>query len=183
MAYLYITSVKKGYQQAESYQEELLEATAQLRILQHYPPGNRPYDPSAEPLKETLVRSFSEEIKYIQQMQELDSHAPTIHALDIPRLFFTVSITLEQLMFLFRLFIETGIMIIKRKADLYDFIHLHIGTEERTTFSRGSLRNAFASRKQATAKKVKEVLMEMVRLINQKYLASVGIAGIAGLLF
>ncbi len=181
--YLYITRVKREYEQAESYQEELLEAAGQLRILQQYPPGNRPYDPSAEPLKETLVRSFSEEIKYIQQMQDLDLHGPANQVAVIPRIFFTVSITLEQLLFLFRLLIETGIVIIKRKSDLYDFIHLHIGTEERKTFSRGSLRNAFASRRQATAKKVKDILMEMVRLINQKYLAPAGIAGIAGLLF
>ncbi len=116
-------------------------------------------------------------------MQELDLHTPAAQAIALPRIFFTVSITLEQLLFLFRLLIETGIVIIKRKADLYDFIHLHIGTEERKTFSRGSLRNAFASRRQATAKKVKDILTEMTRLINQKYLAPAGIAGIAGLLF
>lgn len=181
--YLYITKVKREYEQAESYQEEILEAAAHLRILQQYPPANRPYNPSAEPLKEILVRSFSEEIKYIQQMQDLDLHGPANQGPVVPRIFFTVSITLEQLLFLFRLLIETGIVIIKRKSDLYDFIHLHIGTEERKTFSRGSLRNAFGSRKQATAKKVKEILMEMMRLINQKYLAPAGIAGLAGLLF
>lgn len=182
-AYLYIMRVKKEYQQAESYREELLEVATQLRILQQYPSSSRSFNPEAEPLKESLIKSFSEEIKYTQQLHELDLHEQSGHgSRPEPKVFFTVSITLEQLLFLFRLLIETGIIIIRRKSDLYDFVHLHIGTEERKAFSRGSLRNAFSSRRQATAKKIKDVLMEMVRLINQKYLVPAGTIVTTGLL-
>lgn len=182
--YLYISMLRKTYKEAESYRQELLEVANQLRILQQYPAVSRALDPQTEPLKEILIKSLSEEIKYTQQLHDLDINEQSGNAPGlVPKLFFTVSITLEELLFVFRLFIETGIFIIKSKSDLYDFVHLHIGTRERKAFSRGSLRNAFSSRRQATAKKVKDILMEMVRLINQKYLLSAGILVIATFIY
>ena len=78
---------------------------------------------------------------------------------------------MEQFLFIFRLLIDKGIVLVKRKADLYEFIHTHVGTAKKDNLSIGNMQNNYAENNRIIAIKVKVLLQSLVKLIDEKYLS------------
>ncbi|GAA4786171.1 hypothetical protein GCM10023231_12620 [Olivibacter ginsenosidimutans] len=85
-------------------------------------------------------------------------------------LYFRVSITAMQLLFLIHVMHEANIIETPKKGNLFRFISRHIGTLQQEELSYESLRKKFHATDRNTILKVRRLLMDLVNLINNRHL-------------
>ena len=67
--------------------------------------------------------------------------------------------------------IDKGVVQVRRKADLYEFIHSHVGTAKKDNLSIGNMQNTYAENNRVTALKVRVLLHSLIKQIDEKYLS------------
>ncbi|MCL4640491.1 MAG: hypothetical protein M5Z89_15955 [Olivibacter sp.] len=85
-------------------------------------------------------------------------------------LYFRVSITAMQLLFLLHIMHEAKIIETPKKGNFFLFISKHIGTAQQDKLSFESLRKKYHTIDRKTVMKVRRLLMDLVNLINTKHL-------------
>jgi len=105
---------------------------------------------------------------YKQLWEELDELLAVRQNTD--DLYFRVSITAMQLLFLIHLMHEANIIETPKKGNLFRFISRHIGTLQHEELSYESLRKKFHIADKNTVLKVRRLLLDLVNLINSRHL-------------
>lgn len=128
------------------------------------------YDNTLDSIKLQLNDYINQQIRYIKKKEKL--HRPQYSG-KFGRImhpfYFRVSLTVAQLVFLFRLFVESGVIITKNSKDLNEFIVNHIGTLRKDGISPGSIRSKYTPPDKSTVDRVSTVLISMLNLLNAKY--------------
>ena len=108
---------------------------------------NLQFNPTLQPLKVSVLEGIMAELQYLSEREKL--HQDTFKVKEggiMPRFFFDVTVTLAELMFLFRLMLETGFMNTKFRSHLYEFINSFIRTQRAENLSRKSMRNHLSNK-------------------------------------
>jgi len=169
----YISKIQKSYDDVDSYEDELKEAIlAAKEMRQEQVRPDWAFDIQAPNLKQVLSKAIDEEIYCLKKLQK--NYNKRVYqpqaAAGLSRFYFKVSITIDQLIFFFRLMIETGTLIAKKKDDVYEFISRHIGTNNKDDLSKGNMRNKYSKPHPKTVLRVKSLLLDMLRILNERYL-------------
>ncbi|WP_130857927.1 hypothetical protein [Olivibacter jilunii] len=85
------------------------------------------------------------------------------------RYHFKVAFTVPQLLFFFRVLMETEMLFVQTKKKLFHFINDFIGTDKAGIISLRSLHSKNTLPSQKTINKVRECLLEIIDYINSKY--------------
>jgi len=170
----YISRLQLDYNAVDNYREEYIKITVEIRKLrQLIVRRGYSYDSDAVELREVLCHTLENELvcikKLINMNKKIFEGSGTKYFLQ--QFYFKISISMEQFLFIFRLLIEKGIVIVKRKADLYEFIHSHVGTVKKSNLSIGNMQNTYAENNRVTAIKVKGLLQSLINQIDEKYLS------------
>ncbi|WP_454801379.1 hypothetical protein [Mucilaginibacter phyllosphaerae] len=100
------------------------------------------YDPNAPSLKDSVIESISAEIAYIQQKENIyQQNFRSVNPESSSKFYFTVGLTLAELMFFFRVALDVKFVMTKFNAYLYEFVSNHIKTEHAENLSKQSMRN------------------------------------------
>ncbi|MFC0318688.1 MULTISPECIES: hypothetical protein [Olivibacter] len=128
------------------------------------------YDDSMKDIRTQLMEYVIEQIRYVKKKEKL--HRSTIFGKlgrAVYPYYFHVSLTVSQLIFLFRLFTETGVVIVRHRKDLNEFLVNHVGTTRKDNISIGSIRSKYTRPDKDVVNKVSAVLISMLNLLNAKY--------------
>jgi hypothetical protein len=169
-----IKKIQRNYDEVESYREEFIKITIQLRTLnQLIVKPSYGYNQDAEALREALCSIMKNEILCIKKLININLKTLTASGAKffLQQFYFKISISMEQFLFIFRLMIDKGIVIVKRKADLFEFIHSHVGTANKDNLSIGNMQNTYAENNRKTAIRVKALLQSLITQIDEKYLS------------
>ncbi len=154
----------EGQQQDLLY---LLKVFKQVRIE-----GKYVYDPQVQSLKTSVIESITAELSYLEEKEKiyLQSFKPPGDATP-SKFYFKVMVTLAELMFLFRIFIEVGFINTKFKSYLYEFVSNHIQTERSEKPSLKSQRNHFNNKPfpDRIVKSIRDWLSKMISHIDLYY--------------
>jgi hypothetical protein len=102
------------------------------------------YDPNAPSLKISVLESVTAEVAYVEQKEKIFLQTfKTVSPENSTNFYFKVAITLQELMFFFRVALEVTFIATKFKSYLYEFINNHIQTENAENLSKQSMRNHF----------------------------------------
>ena len=85
-------------------------------------------------------------------------------------LYFRISITAVQLLFLLQIMHEAKVIEAPKKGNLFAFISKHVGTFNQETLSYESLRKKYHAVDRNTIVKVRRLLLDLLNLINTKHL-------------
>jgi len=170
----YISRLQLDYNEVDNYREEYIKITVEIRKLrQLIVRKGYSYDADAVELREVFCHTLENELvcikKLINMNKKIFEGSRTKYFLQ--QFYFKISISMEQFLFIFRLLIDKGIVIVKRKADLYEFIHAHVGTAKKDNLSIGNMQNTYAENNRVTAIKVKALLQTLIKQIDEKYLS------------
>ncbi|MFC3362426.1 hypothetical protein ACFOG5_04460 [Pedobacter fastidiosus] len=170
----YISRLQLDYNEVDNYREEYIKITVEIRKLRQLIIRRRySYDSDAVELREVLCHTLENELvcikKLINMNKKIFEGSGTKYFLQ--QFYFKISISMEQFLFIFRLLIDKGIVLVKRKADLYEFIHAHVGTAKKENLSIGNMQNTYAENNRVTAIKVKALLQSLIKQIDEKYLS------------
>ena len=170
----YISRLQLDYNAVDNYREEYIKITVEIRKLrQLIIRRGYSYDADAVELREVLCHTLENELvcikKLINMNKKIFEGSGTKYFLQ--QFYFKISISMEQFLFIFRLLIDKGIVLVKRKADLYEFIHAHVGTAKKNNLSIGNMQNTYAENNRVTAIKVKALLQSLIKQIDEKYLS------------
>ena len=137
-----ITSGDYSFLEQEERLLYLLKVFKQVRVE-----TKELYDPNVQSLKDSVLDSLTAEIKYIEDKEKLVKQAfkSEAGAGKGSRFYFTVMVTLAELMFFFRILLEVGFMQTKFNSYLYEFIGNHIRTQRADNISKKSMRNHFSN--------------------------------------
>lgn len=174
MVQLLIAGVQLDYDRLESYREEFIRLTIRLRTFsQLVTRPNFGYDLRIQGLKQILCHAVEREITCVKKLLNINLKGlrGSGTKLLLQQFYFRISISMEQFLFIFRLMIDKGIVVVKRKADLYEFIHSHVGTAKKDSLSIGNMQNTYAENNRTTAIRVRALLQSLVALIDEKYLS------------
>ncbi|KQB99881.1 hypothetical protein [Pedobacter sp. Hv1] len=169
-----IKKIQRNYDEVESYREEFIKITVQIRTLnQLIVKPNYGYNQNAETLSEALCNIMKNEIICIKKLLNINLKTLTANGAKffLQQFYFKISISMEQFLFIFRLMIDKGIVQVKRKADLFEFIHSHVGTANKDNLSIGNMQNTYAENNRKTAIRVKVLLQSLIAQIDEKYLS------------
>lgn len=115
----------------KSFRQVMIEASTQ-------------YDQNAPSLKVSVLESINAEINYVEQKEKIFLQTfKTVNPENATNFYFKVAITLQELMFFFRVALEVKFIATKFKSYLYEFINNHIQTENAENLSKQSMRNHF----------------------------------------
>jgi hypothetical protein len=170
----YVSKMQRDYDEIENYREEYIKITVELRTLRQFiVRSDFSYDVTVIPLKDALADILENELLCIKKLVNMNKKvfegSGTKYFMQ--QFYFKISVSMEQFLFIFRLLIEQSIVIVKRKADLYEFIHTHVGTVKKNNLSIGNMQNTYAENNRITAIKVKAILQSLIKLIDEKYLS------------
>lgn len=170
----YINSMQRDYDKIESYREEYFSITVELRTLkQLIIKRDIGYDPNTNNFRDSLCHVLEDELICIKKLMNLNKKLFEGNGAKflLQKFYFRITISMEQFLFIFRLMIDKGIVQVKRKADLYEFIHSHVGTAKKDNLSIGNMQNTYAENNRVTAIKVRALLQTMINHIDEKYLS------------
>lgn len=170
----YISILQLDYDAVDNYREEYIKINVEIRRLrQLIIRRGCSYDADSIELREVLCHTLENELlcikKLINMNKKIFEGSGTKYFLH--QFYFKISISMEQFLFIFRLLIDKGIVLVKRKADLYEFIHAHVGTVKKDNLSIGNMQNTYAENNRVTAIKVKALLQSLIKQIDEKYLS------------
>ncbi len=166
--------IQRNYNLVDDYREEFIRITIQLRTLrQFYVRSAYGFDTDSSPLTEVLEGILENELLCIKKLLNINKKALTRNGAKffLRQFYFRISIPIELFLFIFRLMIEKGIILVKRKADLYEFIHSHVGTVKRDNLSIGNMQNSYSENNRRTAIKARALLQTLIAHINEKYIS------------
>jgi hypothetical protein len=162
-----ITISEASFQEQQEQLLYLLKVFRQVR--QEAVPS---YDPKVQPLKVSVIESLEAEIAYLEQKEKLYLQNFKSTNPDSPsKFYFTVAVTLAELMFFFRVMLEVKMIFTKFNSYLYEFISNHIRTERAENISKKSMRNHFNNKPfpDRVVQNVKGWLEKMIHHINLYY--------------
>lgn len=124
------------------------------------------YNRSAHPLKEQLAEWMAEEIYYLEKMHKLNERnaAGTALADDFK---LKTEMSVSQLAYLLRVFIETKIINNKNVSDLIRFFSRFFQTKRIESISYESFRVRYYNTEEGTKRSVRNILLLMVDHINK----------------
>ena len=169
-----IKKIQRNYDEIDNYREEYIKRTIHLRTLSQFiVMPNYGYNQNIESLREALYNIMRNEIICIKKLININLKTLTANGAKffLQQFYFKISISMEQFLFIFRLMIDKGIVIVKRKADLFEFIHSHVGTANKDNLSIGNMQNTYAENNRKTAIRVKVLLQSLIARIDEKYLS------------
>lgn len=162
-----ITLSEASFQEQQQDLLYLLKVFKQVRVE-----GKHLYDPEVQSLKSSVIESITAELNYLKERENIylqnfrsaESGAPS-------KFYFKVMVTLAELMFLFRIFIEVEFISTKFKSYLYEFVSSHIQTERSEKPSLKSQRNHFNNKPfpDRTVRSVRDWLSKMISHIDHHY--------------
>jgi hypothetical protein len=162
-----ITLSENSFQEQQQDLLYLLKVFKQVRIE-----GKHLYDPQVQSLKSSVIESITAELNYLEEKEKIylqnfraaDNGAPS-------KFYFKVMVTLAELMFLFRIFIEVEFISTKFKSYLYEFVSSHIQTERSEKPSLKSQRNHFNNKPfpDRVVRSVRDWLSKMITHIDLYY--------------
>lgn len=162
-----ITLSEAAFQEQQEQLLYLLKVFRQVRI-------DTPelYDPLVQSLKTSFVESLEAELNYLEQKEKLylqnfkstNPEAPS-------KFYFSVAVTLAELMFFFRIMLEVKLIFTKFNAYLYEFVSNHIKTARAENISKKSMRNLINNKPfpDRVVKNVKQWLQKMIEHIDLYY--------------
>ena len=166
----YIERITLSEASFQEQQEQLLYLLKVFRqVRQEAVPS---YDPKVQPLKVSVIESLEAEFAYLEQKEKLYLQNFKNTNPDSPsKFYFTVVVTLAELMFLFRVMLEVKLIVTKFNSYLYEFISNHIRTERAENISKKSMRNHFNNKPfpDRVVQNVKGWLEKMIHHINLYY--------------
>ncbi|WPU96497.1 hypothetical protein SNE25_13300 [Mucilaginibacter sabulilitoris] len=166
----YIERITMGEASFQEQQEQLLYLLKVFRqVRQEAVPS---FDPKVQPLKLSVIESLEAEIAYLEQKEKLYLQNFKSTNPDSPsKFYFTVAVTLAELMFFFRVMLEVKMIFTKFNSYLYEFISNHIRTERAENISKKSMRNHFNNKPfpDRVVQNVKGWLEKMIHHINLYY--------------
>lgn len=166
----YIERITLSEASFQEQQEQLLYLLKVFRqVRQEAVPS---YDPKVQPLKISVIESLEAEIAYLEQKEKLYLQNFKSTNPDSPsKFYFTVAVTLAELMFFFRVMLEVKMIFTKFNSYLYEFISNHIRTERAENISKKSMRNHFNNKPfpDRVVHNVKGWLEKMIHHINLYY--------------
>lgn len=123
-------------------QQELLYLIKVVRqVRTEVPVGFSSESPS---LKSSVIECLDAELSYITEKEKVYLQSfKTYNAENSTKFYFRAALTLAELMFFFRVALETGMMSTKFNSYLYEFISKHIQTQRAENISKKSMRNHF----------------------------------------
>jgi hypothetical protein len=131
-----VTQAEKAFQDQQQDLLYLLKVLRQVLVDSKYV-----YDAQVQPLKDSLVDCLTAELEYVEQREKvfINNYKSTN---DSPsRFYFEVAVTLAELMFLVKVWLETNFIQTKFKSYVYEFISNHIRTKRAENLSKKSMRN------------------------------------------
>ncbi|RZM06824.1 MAG: hypothetical protein EOO88_52760 [Pedobacter sp.] len=169
----YIGKFQRDYDKVESYREEYIKLTVLLRSLnQSVVRPNFGFDLGVEGFQGVLVNVLEKEISCVKKLLNMNLKALGNSGAKflLHQFYFRISVSMEQFLFLFRLLIDKEVVLVKRKADLYEFIHSHVGTLRKDNLSVGNMQNTYGENNRMTAIRVRALLQSLITHIDEKYL-------------
>ncbi|WP_345954645.1 hypothetical protein [Mucilaginibacter sp. PAMB04168] len=155
--------------EVEFYQEELVRVAEKLRDLRSIPINiHYGYEQGTESLGYILAKALEEEAATLKKKLRIQSritYKKWENMLFTP-FFLHAAATMEQVIYFFRVLIEIGFFVHRKKVVYFDYVAKHVETDGQQGFSPGSVKNKYNNPKHATAEKVKEVFLNAVRWIN-----------------
>jgi hypothetical protein len=127
------------------------------------------FDTQASSVKTVLVIDLKSQIKELKKGLQKEQKELHFNREESALPYFYVNFTALQLLFFFKLMIETKILLMKNRTGLFNFISHHIGTQRKSKLSTGSMQRKFGVIDSAGVRKVKSSLIDMIQLINKKY--------------
>jgi hypothetical protein len=172
--YAYFTRYFEHMLSAElSHQEQQEELFYLLKIFRQVRiEVSSPYDPGVQSLKTSISDCLLAEIDFLAQKEKvLLQNFQSTSSGKPSRFYFDVVFTLAELMFFFRIMIETGTMWTKFNSHLYEFISAHIRTQRAENLSKKSMRNHFSNKPfpDRIIQKVRDGLVKMIAHIDLYY--------------
>lgn len=150
----------EGLQQSFTGFRDHLDAREQLIDLWD---ENKAYTPLTKQLfgqeQYVFYKRLSDELASLLQTDERQED-----------LYFRISITAVQLLFLLQIMHEAKVMETPKKGNLFTFISKHIGTFNQEKLSYESLRKKYRAVDRQTIVKVRRLLLDLINLINTKHL-------------
>jgi hypothetical protein len=135
----YISRITLADKPFQDQQQDLLYLLKVLRQVLVDP--KHTYDANVQPLKQSLIDCLTAELEYVEQREKVfvDHYKSTV---DSPsRFYFDVAVTLAELMFLIKIWMEVKFIQTKFKSYVYEFISNHIRTKRAENLSKKSMRN------------------------------------------
>ena len=166
----YVERITLGEAIFQEQQQELLyliKVFRQVRIDAEFM-----YDSKVQSLKSSVVESLEAELAYLEQKEKLLIQSLKATEPNGPsKFYFTVAITLAELMFFFRIMLEVKVIFTKFNSYLYEFVSNHIKTQRAENLSKQSQRNHLSNKlfPDRTVKNVKGWLEKMINHINLYY--------------
>lgn len=166
----YVERITLGETTFQEQQQELLyliKVFRQVRIDAEFM-----YDSKIQSLKSSVVESLEAELAYLEQKEKLLIQSLKATEPNGPsKFYFTVAITLAELMFFFRIMLEVKVIFTKFNSYLYEFVSNHIRTQRAENLSKQSQRNHLSNKlfPDRTVKNVKGWLEKMINHINLYY--------------
>ncbi|QEC78853.1 hypothetical protein [Mucilaginibacter ginsenosidivorax] len=162
-----ITLSEASFEEQQQDLLYLLKVFKQVRIEEKYV-----YDPQVQSLKTSVIESISAELNYLEEKEKIYLQSFKPADTEIPsKFYFKVMVTLAELMFLFRIFIEVGFINTKFKSYLYEFVSNHIQTDRSEKPSLKSQRNHFNNKPfpDRTVQSIRNWLSKMIQHIDLYY--------------
>jgi hypothetical protein len=137
-----ITLIDLSFQEQQEQLLYLVKVFRQVRVE-----SEQRYDPRVQSLKTSVLDSLSAELTYLEEKHKLlMQNFKSTTAGSPSRFYFTVLITLAELMFFFRIMLEVGVIQTKFNSYLYEFVANHIRTQRAENISKKSMRNHFSNK-------------------------------------
>lgn len=129
------------------------------------------FDHSGVPVKQQIISLLQAELHHATTMNGLRSKPHQEDKVEpISAMNFKVNLTLEQILFFFRVFIKIKIFVPPSLVKLYAVIEGYISTRDKVRLSSGgSIKNKYNAVTPTTIRKVKEVLHTALEYINKNY--------------
>jgi hypothetical protein len=123
----------------------------------------------APSLQSQLTGYLAEEIDHLQRVQQLSLY-PATNNEDSAMLAFKIimDVSVSQLAYLLRVFVETNVIKNKKVTDLFRFLSRFVITKRTEHISYDSLRGKYYNVETGTRSSVRIILTEMIRHIDQQ---------------
>ncbi|RZJ92790.1 MAG: hypothetical protein EOO20_00295 [Chryseobacterium sp.] len=169
-----MSRMQRDYDNIENYREEFIKITIQLKTLKQLTvEPDHGYNQNAAPLQDVLCNILENELLCLKKLMNMNRKTLAGNGAKffLKQFYFKVTVSIELFLFIFRLMIEKGIILVNRKADLFEFLHSHVGTINKDNLSIGNMQNTFSENNRKTAIRAKALLQSLITHIDEKYLS------------
>lgn len=164
-----IQAIKDEYQQHNTLAGQL-ESLAFIykTINQTQVKPSFSYKPKFKPLKNSLIEWLDEEMSFLEKRRQLSLNFSVrknqaLHQ-DIK---LTTNLSVPQLAYLLKVFVETGIILNKNQREIIRFVSSGFRTKKAETVSADSLRSKFYNIEDNTRNTVKDILINMLNHVRK----------------